>query len=641
MKKRFLIFSIVICLCLNIFNFKKVNAAYAWGTTLFDALSKLTLSIGGTILGMECAEDIGLWEAVENELDILFDSPEGVLLMDKYNNDLNLVLADINLSYINKKDYLWASEDILGVCTRVLNNAFKSLSIDTEIIKQQSILTDSSNLFASLTNNKIYEVGQNLSIMNTNPFSDNPYTPNDYCLAFKTRFMTTFNDYLLTNYIDASLFNCEAYSNIGEFASYEPITELVYDEYGYSREVEIGYTSIVGNIYSNFNYVPVLNRVMPNTYIFNFNSNTEAYNTSCYNTSNFVMFTDERDVLYNQLLMGISVDKANRIVDGLSNMAVYQVARVYYEEDNSHKNTFTVHAGNVICGSNTPPNLNIRLYSHINSSIFRRSYIFHENYGKAYIAFDNRLQLFEYISDCQVLNTIDISHVLNDDNYLNINVYSKDPLIKSKDFDDVKGDVFDKIIEALNGKLLKVSDLDKALDSIKSKNKAIADKTLTDVTDVPDYMVNDLIDNVIDVPIDDAIDIPVDDAIDIPIDDAIDYPIDDAIDYPIGGTIPALKPSLIPDYSVPGNGFKNVFPFCLPFDLYEIIECLKAEPKAPVIEIPMFKMNKNYSISKTDSLIIDFSSFDLIAKIFRYLLLVLVLIGFIKNTNNLVGGGKT
>ena len=87
---------------------------------------------------------------------------------------------------------------------------------------------------------------------------------------------------------------------------------------------------------------------------------------------------------------------------------------------------------------------------------------------------------------------------------------------------------------------------------------------------------------------------------------------DDKTDTKPGESKPN-KPS-IPGLSLPEILFKEKFPFCLPWDVYNVFANLVAEPKAPVFEIPM----KWEFLDIDYTLKIDFSMFDEIAKISRF-----------------------
>lgn len=87
---------------------------------------------------------------------------------------------------------------------------------------------------------------------------------------------------------------------------------------------------------------------------------------------------------------------------------------------------------------------------------------------------------------------------------------------------------------------------------------------------------------------------------------------DDKTDTKPGESKPN-KPS-IPGLSLPEILFKEKFPFCLPWDIFNVFANLVAEPEAPVFEIPM----KWEFLDIDYTLTIDFSMFDEIAKISRF-----------------------
>lgn len=67
----------------------------------------------------------------------------------------------------------------------------------------------------------------------------------------------------------------------------------------------------------------------------------------------------------------------------------------------------------------------------------------------------------------------------------------------------------------------------------------------------------------------------------------------------------------------------DFFPFCIPFDIYEFLSLLAAEPEAPVFEwvIPVPQMDTEFPIS------IDLSAWDNVAKLFRTLELLAFIVG--------------
>ena len=77
----------------------------------------------------------------------------------------------------------------------------------------------------------------------------------------------------------------------------------------------------------------------------------------------------------------------------------------------------------------------------------------------------------------------------------------------------------------------------------------------------------------------------------------------------------------------------NYFPFCIPFDLYDFVSCLRADPVAPVIEwaVPLLG-GSSYSLE------IDFSTFDSVAQLLRRLQLLLFCVGLAFKTRDLIKG---
>lgn len=92
------------------------------------------------------------------------------------------------------------------------------------------------------------------------------------------------------------------------------------------------------------------------------------------------------------------------------------------------------------------------------------------------------------------------------------------------------------------------------------------------------------------------------------------------------------KPS-IPGLSLPEILFKEKFPFCLPWDVYNVFANLVAEPEAPVFSIP-FKFERlgiDYEFT------IDLSEFKDIAKISRFFSSIAFVIFLILASRKLIG----
>lgn len=78
---------------------------------------------------------------------------------------------------------------------------------------------------------------------------------------------------------------------------------------------------------------------------------------------------------------------------------------------------------------------------------------------------------------------------------------------------------------------------------------------------------------------------------------------------------------------------KNYFPFCIPFDIYDFLTCLNADPVAPVIdwEIPL-------PGGSTYPMQVDLSAFDDVARLLRRLQLLLFCVGLAAKTRDLIKG---
>lgn len=140
-------------------------------------------------------------------------------------------------------------------------------------------------------------------------------------------------------------------------------------------------------------------------------------------------------------------------------------------------------------------------------------------------------------------------------------------------------------------------------------------------------------DNITILPLPLPIDPVTDKPLDIPVNPADVLDIPTAI--PIAPTIP-MPPELpdLPDLELP-TSIIDKFPFCLPFDLYNLIFSLNAVPEAPNFEVPM--VIEEWDIDWSFS--IDLSPYTWVAKIFRYLVLAGYVFALIYGTNRLIGRG--
>lgn len=85
------------------------------------------------------------------------------------------------------------------------------------------------------------------------------------------------------------------------------------------------------------------------------------------------------------------------------------------------------------------------------------------------------------------------------------------------------------------------------------------------------------------------------------------------------------------------TGLEKVFPFCIPFDLYAFMTLLVSDPVAPVIEFPIYN-----PVTDTNEIIeIDFSVWESVVILFRYIFDFLFIIGLLLMARALIGGGDS
>lgn len=96
---------------------------------------------------------------------------------------------------------------------------------------------------------------------------------------------------------------------------------------------------------------------------------------------------------------------------------------------------------------------------------------------------------------------------------------------------------------------------------------------------------------------------------------------------------PSSKPGGLPTLTLPEILFKTKFPFCLPWDLYNVFVLLNAEPVAPKFDIP-FKFDR-IGIDYTFS--VDLSEYEQLALISRVSLSVMFVIALILLSRKVIG----
>lgn len=102
-------------------------------------------------------------------------------------------------------------------------------------------------------------------------------------------------------------------------------------------------------------------------------------------------------------------------------------------------------------------------------------------------------------------------------------------------------------------------------------------------------------------------------------------------------SVPEPTTPVVPPVSSDIAGYtfdlKDIFPFCIPFDIYNFLKCLDAPPEAPVINWELYVPGGG-----AYPLIIDLSVFDEVAELLRRLELLLFCVGLAFKTRDLIKG---
>lgn len=91
-------------------------------------------------------------------------------------------------------------------------------------------------------------------------------------------------------------------------------------------------------------------------------------------------------------------------------------------------------------------------------------------------------------------------------------------------------------------------------------------------------------------------------------------------------------------FSLGGSGdytfqVRDFFPFCVPFDLYDMLNCLAADPVAPRFDWVIPVLGNNYKVS------VNLDKFDYVARILRTMELLAFAVGLAVATKKLIQGG--
>lgn len=106
-----------------------------------------------------------------------------------------------------------------------------------------------------------------------------------------------------------------------------------------------------------------------------------------------------------------------------------------------------------------------------------------------------------------------------------------------------------------------------------------------------------------------------------------DSTTDVSLDVPYVPTVPGSD-----DYEKKNISLKSIFPFCIPFDVYYLINKFVASPTAPKIEIPSLSVGE----FKTESYTLDFSKYEEYISILRVFVVVSFIISLLVITRALM-----
>lgn len=209
------------------------------------------------------------------------------------------------------------------------------------------------------------------------------------------------------------------------------------------------------------------------------------------------------------------------------------------------------------------------------------------------------------LANCWFLLPMGFSANIDSDDYLPVtwNIDNYAPSNSGVSIDDIGSGETGTAIDNPNFDMTKIKNIDLTVSNSIPLNIAdtqVVPKTATDIIDK--VAADDIADAVTDI--------------DTAIDDSKTDTISDVVPVPEAG-----------DYAI---NLTRFFPFCIPFDIYNLLQCINASPQAPVIH---WEFN---NFGKTESIDIDLSSFNSIASIMRILETIAFCVGLGLVTNKLI-----
>ena len=81
------------------------------------------------------------------------------------------------------------------------------------------------------------------------------------------------------------------------------------------------------------------------------------------------------------------------------------------------------------------------------------------------------------------------------------------------------------------------------------------------------------------------------------------------------------------------------FPFCVPWDIVDLVTVIGAEKKAPRFELP-FKLNSKQSskVKIDEKIVVDFSNYEMFANICRWFFRLMFIVSLVVLTRYIIKG---
>jgi hypothetical protein len=80
------------------------------------------------------------------------------------------------------------------------------------------------------------------------------------------------------------------------------------------------------------------------------------------------------------------------------------------------------------------------------------------------------------------------------------------------------------------------------------------------------------------------------------------------------------------------------FPFCIPWDVVDLVSSVSAEKKAPKWELPFKMGNKTFGYKVDEKVIIDLSKYETLAVICRWFFRIMFILSLVIITRYLIKG---